>query len=96
MSSNRSSGGRGGGPGKRKPRVARRSKRSDEKSRCRFCRAKLKRIDYKDIITLQKLVTSQGKMFSRKRSGNCANHQRMTKDAVKLARFMSLMPYIGG
>ena len=45
-------------------------------TKCRFCRDKVKNIDYKDTSSLQKLVTGQGKMFSRKRSGNCAHHQR--------------------
>jgi small subunit ribosomal protein S18 len=34
-------------------------------------------------------------MFSRKRSGNCARHQRVSKLAIKKARYMGLMPYIG-
>jgi small subunit ribosomal protein S18 len=84
----------GGGP--RRRRSGPRKGRRDERSRCRFCRAKIEHIDYKDTITLQKLVTSQGKMFSRKRSGNCARHQRMSTLAIKLARYMSLMPYVGG
>ena len=52
-------------------------------------------IDYKDIQTLQKLTTGQGKLFSRKRSGNCAKHQRQAKLALKRARYMGLMPYVG-
>jgi ribosomal protein S18 len=51
--------------------------------------------DYKDIRTLQKLCTSQGKLFSRKRSGNCAKHQRQFRQAAKRARFLALLPYIG-
>ena len=74
---------------KRKP------KRLHEKTRCRFCRAKAREIDYKDTGSLQKLVTSQGKLFSRKRSGNCAKHQRLAKRAVKRARYLALMPYVG-
>lgn len=66
-----------------------------EKSRCRFCREAIDNIDYKDVQTLQKLCTAQGKLFSRKRSGNCAHHQRKAKTAVKRARYMALMPYIG-
>lgn len=64
-------------------------------NKCRFCRDKMKEIDFKDTQSLQKLVTSQGKMFSRKRSGNCASHQRSARRAVKRARFMALMPYVG-
>lgn len=65
-----------------------------EKSGCRFCKAKVHIIDYKDTPTLQKLTTGQGKLYSRKRSGNCARHQRQMKTAVKRARFLSLMPYV--
>jgi small subunit ribosomal protein S18 len=65
-----------------------------EKGGCRFCRAKVRWIDYKDTPTLQKLTTGQGKLFSRKRSGNCARHQRSIKVAIKRARFLSLMPYV--
>lgn len=66
-----------------------------EKGRCRFCRESKKDVDYKDVVTLLKLCTPQGKMFSRKRSGNCAKHQRKLKQAIKRARYMALIPYVG-
>ena len=64
--------------------------------KCRFCRGELMgvTVDYKDIRTLGKLVTAQGKLFGRKRSGNCAKHQRRMKLAVKRARFLALMAYV--
>ncbi len=52
-------------------------------------------IDYKEVRTLQRLNTPQGKLFSRKRSGTCATHQRQVKRAIKRARFMALLPYVG-
>lgn len=64
-----------------------------ERSRCRFCREKSTRVDYKDVLTLQKLCTNQGRIFSRKRSGNCASHQRLVKKAIKQARFIGLLTY---
>ncbi len=64
-------------------------------NKCRFCRANVKEIDYKDIATLSKLTTPQGKMFSRKRAGNCAYHQRSFKRATKRARFLGLLQYVG-
>jgi len=70
-------------------------KRIREGNKCRFCRDKIQEIDYKDISILQKLTTTQGKLFSRKRSGNCAKHQRSARTAIKRARFMALMPYVG-
>lgn len=63
-------------------------------NRCRFCREGVSEIDYKDVEILRKLLTSQGKMFSRKRAGNCARHQRQLKKAIKRARFMSLLSYV--
>lgn len=76
-------------------KTKRRYVRPGDKSRCRFCKAKLKHIDYKDVETLRKMLTGQGKIFSRKRSGNCAAHQRSVKEAVKRARVMALLPFIG-
>jgi small subunit ribosomal protein S18 len=62
-------------------------------TQCRFCRRGDKYIDYKDVDTLQKLLTHRGKIYSRKRSGNCAGCQRKVKKAIKRARFMALLPY---
>ena len=64
-----------------------------EQTQCRFCRESTKYVDYKDIETLQKLLTNRGKIFSRKRSGNCAGCQRKVKTAIKRARFMALLPF---
>ena len=75
------------------------SAKTSKRNRCRFCHpddgSGVPVVDYKDVMSLKKLTTSQGKMFSRKRSGNCARHQRQVKRAVKLARFMGLLPYVG-
>ncbi|MBL7141347.1 MAG: 30S ribosomal protein S18 [Planctomycetes bacterium] len=65
-----------------------------DRAKCRFCRENITYIDYKDTNTLQKLTTTRGKMLSRKRSGNCAKHQRQAARALKRARFLSLMPYV--
>jgi small subunit ribosomal protein S18 len=62
---------------------------------CRFTRLGVEFIDWKDINTLQRLCTGQGKLLGRKRSGSCAGFQRKVKVAVKRARFMGLMPYVG-
>jgi len=61
--------------------------------RCRFCRESRDTVDYKDIERLGKLMTGEARMFSRKRSGNCAHHQRMFTMAIKRARFLALLPY---
>jgi small subunit ribosomal protein S18 len=86
----------GGGRGRR-PQTGRRRRRltmaNVQQTQCRFCRESKKYIDYKDIETLQKLLTNRGKIFSRKRSGNCAGCQRKAKTAIKRARFMALLPF---
>lgn len=64
-----------------------------ERTQCRFCRRGQKYVDYKDIETMSKLLTNRGKIYSRKRSGNCAGCQRKVKNAIKRARYMGLLPY---
>jgi len=76
-----------------RPKKKRKS-RFREQAKCRFCREKTDEVDYKDVAVLSKLVTQHGKMFSRKRGGNCASHQRSCKRALKRARFIALMPYV--
>jgi small subunit ribosomal protein S18 len=77
-------------------RSSKRKRRSRfrEQAKCRFCRQKVGEVDYKDIPTLIKLTTQQGKIFSRKRSGNCARHQRSCMRAIKRARYLALLPYV--
>ena len=81
----------------KKPNTTSRRKRTlttiREQTQCRFCRDGKNYIDYKDLDTLSKLLTNRGKIFSRKRSGNCACCQRKVKRAIKRARFMALLPY---
>jgi small subunit ribosomal protein S18 len=61
---------------------------------CRFCVDKVKSIDYKDIKRLEAFITERGKILSSRISGNCAKHQRRIAEAIKKARFISLIPYI--
>jgi small subunit ribosomal protein S18 len=61
---------------------------------CRFCVDKVKSIDYKDIKRLEAFITERGKIISSRISGNCAKHQRRIAEAIKKARFISLIPYI--
>ena len=68
-------------------------KYSDLITKCSFCRMRVDELDYKDIQYLQKLMGNQGKLFSKRRSGNCSTHQRSAKIALKRARHMALLPY---
>ncbi len=60
---------------------------------CRFCTDKLKIIDYKDVKMLESLIKERGKIIPSRFSGNCAKHQRRVAEAIKKARFISLLPY---
>jgi small subunit ribosomal protein S18 len=51
-------------------------------------------IDYKDTESLRKMVSNNGKILSRKRTGANAMEQRMIARAVKRARYIALLPYV--
>ena len=51
-------------------------------------------IDYKDTESLRKMISGNGKIQSRKRTGATAMEQRMLARAVKRARYMALLPYV--
>jgi small subunit ribosomal protein S18 len=50
-------------------------------------------IDYKDLNTLKGYVTETGKLIPSRNTGTKAHYQRQLTRAVKLARFLALMPY---
>ena len=61
---------------------------------CHFCQINAQAINYKDTKTLQRYLSSFGKIVPRKRSGVCAWHQRKLANAIKRSRFMGLLPYL--
>ena len=52
-------------------------------------------VDYKDLDLLNKLTNRQGKIVSRRKSGCTAASQHAVTLAIKRARFMALLPYVG-
>lgn len=52
-------------------------------------------VDYKDVEFLKKLVNRHGKIVGRRKTGCTAVSQRAVTQAVKRARFMALMPFVG-
>lgn len=52
-------------------------------------------VDYKDLDLLAKLTNRHGKIVSRRKSGCHAASQNAVAHAIKRARFMALMPYVG-
>ena len=61
---------------------------------CRFKRAGIKYIDYKDADFLLKFVNEQGKLLPRRVTGTSMKYQRKVAKAVKRARHIALMPYV--
>ncbi|MDX2200711.1 MAG: 30S ribosomal protein S18 [Phycisphaerae bacterium] len=62
--------------------------------RVRPMNVKPEEIDYKNVALLQRLVSAQGKLFSRKRTGLTANLQRKLTQEIKRSRHMALMPFV--
>jgi small subunit ribosomal protein S18 len=62
---------------------------------CRFCADSNLDIDYKDVKTLRYFITERGKIIPRRISGTCAKHQRSLTEAIKRARTIALLPFVG-
>lgn len=50
-------------------------------------------VDYKAVDELRKMMTPNGKIYSRKRLQLQARDQKNLAQAIKRARFMALLPY---
>ena len=50
-------------------------------------------VNYRDSESLRRLLTPNGKIQTRKRTGLNARQQRMAAQAIKRARYMGLLPY---
>jgi small subunit ribosomal protein S18 len=52
-------------------------------------------VDYKDLDLLGKLTNRHGRIVSRRKTGCHATSQHAVAKAIKRARFMALLPYVG-
>ena len=52
-------------------------------------------IDYKDVETLKQFVGDRGKINPRRHTGLNAKHQRELRRAIKRARNLALLPFVG-
>ena len=50
-------------------------------------------VDYKNSEDLRRMLTPNGKIQGRKRTGLNAREQRLVAQAIKRARYMALLPY---
>jgi len=60
---------------------------------CKFTRDGIKQIDYKDIALLRGFITESGKIVPSRITGTSARFQRQLSKAIKMARFLALLPY---
>ena len=66
-----------------------------KKKVCYFTKNKITYIDFKDVELLKKFVSPSGRISPRRLTGTCAKSQRELARAVKNARYMALLPYLG-
>ncbi|MFK7924002.1 MAG: 30S ribosomal protein S18 [Bacteroidia bacterium] len=64
------------------------------KKYCRFKKAGIKYIDYKDPDFLLKFVNAQGKILPRRLTGTSLKFQRRLSVSIKRARHLALLPYV--
>ena len=60
---------------------------------CPFLKDGKCNIDYKDVDTLRRYVTEEGKIRPRRQTNVCSKCQRALAIAVKRARHLALLPY---
>jgi small subunit ribosomal protein S18 len=63
---------------------------------CYFCKDKVEDVDFKNVGQLRRYVSEKGKIRNRRITGACRRHQQQVAVAVKRAREMALLPYVGG
>ena len=75
--------------------MAFKKQRMGRKKVCYFTKNNIKTIDYKDVDLLKKFISPNGKIIPRRVTGTSAKYQRMLAVAIKRARQMALLPYVG-
>ena len=79
--------------------VRKKKRRSDFRPRrkkiCPWTAAGAKEIDFKDVENLQRFITPRGKILPRRITGVSARFQRLMTNAIKRARYMALLPFVG-
>lgn len=63
------------------------------KKTCAFEGQEAQEIDYKDVDLLREYVMESGRIVPSRITGTGARYQRQLSRAIKLARYLSLLPY---
>ena len=61
----------------------------------KYTRLNVDHIDYKDLGLLRRFISDRGKTRSRRVTGLSRKHQQQLALAVKRARELALLPYVG-
>jgi small subunit ribosomal protein S18 len=78
------------------PGGARRRGRFSDRFRPRkYTRINVENIDYKDLATLRRFISDRGKIRSRRVTGLSRRHQQQLNLAVRRARELAMLPYVG-
>ena len=70
-------------------------RKQNKRKVCIFCQDKKQPIDYKDVNRLRKFIAEGGKILPSRQTGTCARHQRELTVAIKRARNIALLPFVG-
>ena len=65
-----------------------------KKQYCRFKKAGIKYVDYKDAEFLKKFLNEQGKLLPRRLTGTSQKYQKKVATAVKRARHLAILPFV--
>jgi small subunit ribosomal protein S18 len=68
--------------------------RARKRKPCPILAAGITDIDYKDVETLKRFTTDQGKILPRRISGLCATSQRHLSAAIRRSRYIALLPFV--
>ena len=65
-----------------------------KKKYCRFKKAGIKYVDYKDAEFLKNFLNEQGKILPRRLTGTSQKFQKKVATAVKRARHLAILPFV--
>ena len=65
-----------------------------KKKYCRFKKAGIKYVDYKDAEFLKKFLNEQGKLLPRRLTGTSQKYQKKVATAVRRARHLAMLPFV--
>jgi small subunit ribosomal protein S18 len=73
----------------------RKTTRFFRKKVCALCQQGVEHIDYKNVEMLKRFISYNAKILPRRVTGACTKHQRMLANAIKRARIVALLPFVG-